>query len=171
MNPSLWRNAQLNMKHGLFKVHDKIFQVRGYDLSDITFIQGDTGWIVLDPLISAETAKAALDLVTQHRGRRPVDAVIYSHSHVDHYGGVRGVVNEDDVKAKKVQILRARAFHRACDQRERDRRQRDEPARDLHVRRDAAAQCARRRQWRSWPDHVDRRRRSDRADTRDQDDR
>lgn len=110
VNPSLWRNAQLNMKHGLFKVADKIYQVRGYDLSNITFIQGNTGWIVLDPLISAETAKAAFDLVTQHLGRRPIHAVIYSHSHVDHYGGVRGVVNEDDVKAKKVQILAPEHF-------------------------------------------------------------
>ena len=65
VNPSLWRNAQLNMQYGLFKVTDRIYQVRGYDLSNITFIQGDTGWIVFDPLISAETAKAAYDLVTQ----------------------------------------------------------------------------------------------------------
>ncbi len=106
VNPSLWRNAQLNMQHGLFQVHDRIFQVRGYDLSNITFIQGDTGWIVFDPLISAETAKAASNLITQHRGRRPVVAVVYSHSHIDHYGGVRGVVDEADVKAGKVQILR-----------------------------------------------------------------
>ena len=110
VNPSLWRNAQLNMQHGLFQVHDRIFQVRGYDLSNITFIQGDTGWIVFDPLISAETAKAALDLVTQHLGRRPVVAVVYSHSHVDHYGGVRGIVDEADVKAGKVQILAPEHF-------------------------------------------------------------
>ena len=89
VNPSLWRNAQLNMNHGLFKVADRIYQVRGYDLSNITFIQGDTGWIVFDPLISAETAKAAFDFVTQHLGQRPVAAVIYSHSHIDHYGGVQ----------------------------------------------------------------------------------
>jgi alkyl sulfatase BDS1-like metallo-beta-lactamase superfamily hydrolase len=110
VNPSLWRNAQLNMQHGLFQVHDRIFQVRGYDLSNITFIQGDTGWIVFDPLISAETAKAALDLITQHRGQRPVVAVIYSHSHIDHYGGVRGVVDEADVKAGKVSILAPEHF-------------------------------------------------------------
>jgi alkyl sulfatase BDS1-like metallo-beta-lactamase superfamily hydrolase len=110
VNPSLWRNAQLNMHHGLFKVHDRIFQVRGYDLSNITFIEGDTGWIVLDPLISAETAKAAFELVTKHLGQRPIRAVIYSHSHIDHYGGVRGVVNEDDVKAGKVQILAPEHF-------------------------------------------------------------
>ena len=110
VNPSLWRNAQLNMQYGLFHVHDRIFQVRGYDLSNISFIQGDTGWIVFDPLISAETAKAAYDLVTQHLGRRPVVAVVYSHSHVDHYGGVRGVVDEADVKAGKVQILAPEHF-------------------------------------------------------------
>jgi alkyl sulfatase BDS1-like metallo-beta-lactamase superfamily hydrolase len=64
VNPSLWRNAQLNMQYGLFQVHDRIFQVRGYDLSNISFIQGETGWIVFDPLISAETAKATYDLIT-----------------------------------------------------------------------------------------------------------
>jgi alkyl sulfatase BDS1-like metallo-beta-lactamase superfamily hydrolase len=110
VNPSLWRNAQLNMQHGLFKVHDRIFQVRGYDLSNITFVKTDTGWIVFDPLISAETAKAAYGLVTQHLGQRPVVAVVYSHSHVDHYGGVRGVVDEADVKAGKVQILAPEHF-------------------------------------------------------------
>ncbi|KIM10016.1 MAG: hypothetical protein KU37_12070, partial [Sulfuricurvum sp. PC08-66] len=76
VNPSLWRNAQLNTLSGLFKVSDTIYQVRGYDLSNITFIQGKTGWIVLDPLISSETAKAAYDLVTEHLGKRPVVAVI-----------------------------------------------------------------------------------------------
>ena len=110
VNPSLWRNTQLNMHYGLFKVHDRIFQVRGFDLSNITFIQGDTGWIVFDPLISAETAKAAHELVTQQLGPRPVFAVIYSHSHIDHYGGVRGVVDEADVKAGKVQILAPEHF-------------------------------------------------------------
>ena len=106
VNPSLWRNAQLNMQYGLFKVHDKIFQVRGYDLSNITFVQGDTGWIVFDPLISAETAKAAYDLVSQHLGKLPVVAVVYSHSHVDHYGGVRGIVDEKDVKAARCKSSR-----------------------------------------------------------------
>ena len=110
VNASLWRNAQLNMNYGLFQVADRIFQVRGYDLSNITFIQGDTGWIVFDPLISAETAKAAFDLVTQHLGRRPVVAVVYSHSHVDHYGGVRGVVDEADVRSGKVPILAPQHF-------------------------------------------------------------
>jgi alkyl sulfatase BDS1-like metallo-beta-lactamase superfamily hydrolase len=110
VNPSLWRNAQLCKKAGLYKVTDRVYQVRGYDLSNITFVQGDKGWIVFDPLICAETAKAAYDLVTEHLGKRPVLAVIYSHSHVDHYGGVRGVVDEADVKAGKVKIIAPEHF-------------------------------------------------------------
>ncbi len=110
VNPSLWRNAQLNMLHGLFKVTDRIYQVRGYDLSNITFVQGDTGWIVFDPLISAETAKAAYDFISSNLGKRPVVAVVYSHSHVDHYGGVRGIVDEVDVKAGKVRIIAPEHF-------------------------------------------------------------
>jgi alkyl sulfatase BDS1-like metallo-beta-lactamase superfamily hydrolase len=110
VNPSLWRNAQLNMQYGLFKVAERIYQVRGYDLSNITFIRGDKGWIVFDPLISIETAKAAFELVTQHLGKRPIVAVVYSHSHVDHFGGVRGIVDEADVRSKKVQILAPENF-------------------------------------------------------------
>jgi alkyl sulfatase BDS1-like metallo-beta-lactamase superfamily hydrolase len=110
VNPSLWRNAQLNMIHGLFKVTDRIYQVRGYDLSNITFVQGEKGWIVFDPLLSEETAKAAYELVTRHLGEKPVVAVVYSHSHVDHYGGVRGVVDEKDVRAGKVQIIAPEHF-------------------------------------------------------------
>jgi alkyl sulfatase BDS1-like metallo-beta-lactamase superfamily hydrolase len=110
VNPSLWRNAQLNLLHGLFKVADGIYQVRGYDLSNITFVQGDAGWIVFDPLVSAETARAAYDLVTANLGKRPVLAVVYSHSHVDHYGGVRGLIDEADVKAGKVAVLAPNEF-------------------------------------------------------------
>jgi alkyl sulfatase BDS1-like metallo-beta-lactamase superfamily hydrolase len=110
VNPSLWRNAQLNMQYGLFKVTEGVYQVRGYDLSNITFVQGKTGWIVGDPLISKETAKAAYDLVTQHLGKKPVVAVVYSHSHVDHYGGVRGLVGDADVKSGKVKILAPEDF-------------------------------------------------------------
>ncbi|MCE2573453.1 alkyl/aryl-sulfatase [Motilimonas eburnea] len=110
VNPSLWRNAQLNMINGLFEVTDGIYQVRGYDLSNITFVKGDTGWIVFDPLISKETAKAALEFVNKQLGERPVVAVIYSHSHIDHFGGVRGIVDEADVKAGKVQIIGSHGF-------------------------------------------------------------
>ena len=106
IHPSLQRQAILNMAYGLYEVvPDKIYQVRGYDLSNISFIKGDTGWIVFDPLTSKETAKAALDFVNEQLGERPVVAVVYSHSHVDHYGGVRGVVDEADVKSGKVQII------------------------------------------------------------------
>jgi alkyl sulfatase BDS1-like metallo-beta-lactamase superfamily hydrolase len=110
VNPSLWRNAQLNMQYGLFKVTDRIYQVRGYDVSNISFIQGNTGWIVFDPLISTESAKAAYDLVTQQLGKRPIVAVVYSHSHVDHYGGARGIVDEKDVVSKKVRIIAPEGF-------------------------------------------------------------
>lgn len=111
VNPSLWRNAQLCMEYGLFEVvPDKIYQVRGYDLSNITFIKGDTGWIAYDTLISPETAKAALDLVNEKLGSRPIVAVIHSHSHVDHYGGVRGIINQADVDSGKVKVIAPQAF-------------------------------------------------------------
>ena len=99
VNPSLWRQARLNALHGLFKVTDGIYQVRGFDLSNITFVESERGYVVIDPLISAEPAAAALKLMREHRGDKPVTAVIYTHSHVDHYGGVRGVVSEADLAA------------------------------------------------------------------------
>ncbi|CAA0120847.1 Putative alkyl/aryl-sulfatase YjcS [BD1-7 clade bacterium] len=110
VNPSLWRNAQLNMEYGLFEVMDGIYQVRGYDLSNITFVRGKKGWIVFDPLISPETAKAAKELLDKQFGERPVTAVIYSHSHLDHFGGVRGIVDEEDVKKGKVKIIASEGF-------------------------------------------------------------
>lgn len=111
VNPSLWRNAQLCMEYGLFEVlPDRIYQVRGYDLSNVTFIKGNTGWIVMDTAISPECAKAALDLANQKLGARPVLAVIHSHSHVDHYGGVRGIVNQADVDSGKIKIFAPQAF-------------------------------------------------------------
>ncbi|CAA0124514.1 Putative alkyl/aryl-sulfatase YjcS [BD1-7 clade bacterium] len=110
VNPSLWRNAQLNMEYGLFEVMDGIYQVRGYDLSNITFVRGKKGWIVFDPLISPETAKAAKELLDEQFGERPVTAVIYSHSHLDHFGGVRGIVDEEDVKKGKVKIIASEGF-------------------------------------------------------------
>lgn len=110
VNPSLWRMAQLLSFSGLFKVTDQIHQIRGYDLSNITFIEGKDGVTVMDPLISQETAKAALDLYYKHRPKKPVVAVIYTHSHVDHYGGVKGIVSEADVKAGKVRIIAPEHF-------------------------------------------------------------
>ncbi len=110
VNPSLWRQAQLLSKHGLFQVSDRVYQVRGFDISNITFVRGDTGWIVIDPLTMEETAKAALDLVNDKLGKLPVKAVVYTHSHSDHFGGVRGVVDEADVKAGRVAIVAPKGF-------------------------------------------------------------
>ena len=110
VNPSLWRQSQLVNLSGLFKVADRIYQVRNQDLSNLSIVEGDTGLVIMDPLISAETAKAALDLYYQHRPKKPVVAVIYSHSHADHYAGVRGVVDEADVKAGKIQIYAPDGF-------------------------------------------------------------
>ena len=114
VNPSLWRQARLIAEGGLFKVCDRIYQVRGYDISNLTVIEGDSGIIVVDPLISVETARAALDLYFEHRPKKPVVAVIHSHSHVDHYGGVRGVVDEEDVKAGRVMVVAPDGFLEAA---------------------------------------------------------
>src|SRR5918997_1944651 len=95
-NPSLWRQAQLNAIAGLLEVVPGVYQVRGLDLSNMTLVEGDDGVLVIDPLISVETATAALALYRQHRGDRPVSGVLYTHSHVDHFGGVRGVIGEGD---------------------------------------------------------------------------
>ena len=97
-------------KQGLYEVVEGIYQVRGLDLSNISFIEGDTGIIVIDPLISTETAAAALALYRAHRGDRPVVAVIYTHSHVDHFGGVLGVTTQADVDAGKVAIIAPEHF-------------------------------------------------------------
>ncbi|BAO44925.1 alkyl/aryl-sulfatase [Thiolapillus brandeum] len=110
VNPSLWRQMLLTNLTGLFKVDEHTYQVRNYDLSNITFIEGKSGVIVMDPLVSAETAKAALELYYKHRPKKPVKAVIYTHSHVDHFGGVRGVVDEADVKSGKVKIFAPEGF-------------------------------------------------------------
>jgi alkyl sulfatase BDS1-like metallo-beta-lactamase superfamily hydrolase len=93
-HPSLWRQGQLVARQGLYRVTEGIYQVRGLDLSNMTLVEGDRGVIVIDPLISAETASAALDLYRRHRGDRPVTGLIYTHAHVDHFGGVHGVVGE-----------------------------------------------------------------------------
>ncbi|MBP1713311.1 MAG: hypothetical protein H6Q42_1514, partial [Deltaproteobacteria bacterium] len=110
VNPALWRHARRNAIHGLFKVTDRIYQVRGYDLSVISFIEGTTGYIVIDPLISTESARAALDLLYRHLPKKPIVAVIYTHSHVDHWGGVKGIVSDEDVKAGNVRIIAPEGF-------------------------------------------------------------
>lgn len=110
VHPGLWRHARVNMVTGLFKVCERMYQVRGLDISNMTIIEGDTGLILIDPLISTEVARAALELYFAHRPRREVKAVIYSHSHADHFGGVRGVVDEADVQAGRVQIIAPLGF-------------------------------------------------------------
>ncbi|MEP6625297.1 MAG: alkyl sulfatase dimerization domain-containing protein [Acidimicrobiia bacterium] len=114
VNPSLWRQAQLNAIHGLFEVGHGVYQVRGVDLSNITFIAGDTGWIVIDPLTASETAAFALELLHAHLPARPVHAVIYTHSHVDHFGGVRGVITDADVADGRVQVIAPVGFLEAA---------------------------------------------------------
>ena len=110
VNPSLWRMSQLLSLTGLFKTSDRIYQVRGYDLSVITFIEGTKGVIVVDPLVSAETAKDALALYRKHQGNKPVTGVIYTHSHVDHFGGVRGVTTDEDVRSGKTVVVAPEGF-------------------------------------------------------------
>ena len=105
VNPSLWRHQSILRRHGLFTLSDGMWQVRGFDISNMTVIRGKTGWILVDPLTNRETAAAAMELVNAKLGARPVTAVIYTHSHGDHYGGIRGVVSQDDVKAGKVAII------------------------------------------------------------------
>ena len=109
-NPSLWRQSRLVAIQGLFEVTPGIYQVRGLDLSNITFVEGEAGVIVIDPLISTETAAAALALYREHRGDRPVTAVIYTHSHIDHFGGVKGVTTQEDVDAGSVVVIAPAGF-------------------------------------------------------------
>jgi alkyl sulfatase BDS1-like metallo-beta-lactamase superfamily hydrolase len=113
VNPSLWRHARLNRAHGLFQVSPRIFQVRGFDIANITFIEGDSGLIALDALTVADTAAAALALYRKHRdpdGKRFLHTVMYSHSHGDHFGGVRGLVQQADVDAGRVQVIAPDGF-------------------------------------------------------------
>ncbi len=110
VHPSLWRQSTLCAKQGLYEVVDGIYQVRGLDLSNVTFVEGDTGVIVIDPLVCTETAAAALALYRKHRGERVVSAVIYTHSHVDHFGGVLGVTTQADVDAGRVPVLAPEGF-------------------------------------------------------------
>ena len=110
VHPSLWRHMRHLKHHGLSQVTDNLWQVRGFDLSNMTIIRGETGWIVIDPLTSVETARAAMALVNRTLGERPVSAVIYSHSHADHFGGVRGVIDAGDAAAGKVAVIAPEGF-------------------------------------------------------------
>jgi alkyl sulfatase BDS1-like metallo-beta-lactamase superfamily hydrolase len=110
VNPSLWRQAQLNMHHGLFEVTDRIYQIRGFDLANMTLIEGETGVIVVDTLTSIEGARAGLELYRKHRGPRPVAAVLYTHTHGDHWGGARGVVSDEDVRDGRIPIIAPNLF-------------------------------------------------------------
>jgi alkyl sulfatase BDS1-like metallo-beta-lactamase superfamily hydrolase len=112
VNPSLLRATALSARSGLFKVTDGVYQVRGLDAANMTIVETATGYVIIDPLMFKETAQAAMDLVYAKVGRRPVRAVIYTHSHADHFGGVRGVVAEADVKAGKIAIIAPDGFMR-----------------------------------------------------------
>jgi alkyl sulfatase BDS1-like metallo-beta-lactamase superfamily hydrolase len=110
VNPSLWRQAQLNAINGLFEVTDRVYQVRGLDISNMTIVEGDSGLILIDPLLSNETAKAALALYLQHRPAKPVAAVIYTHSHIDHFGGAKGVISAEDAAFGRVKVIAPDGF-------------------------------------------------------------
>jgi alkyl sulfatase BDS1-like metallo-beta-lactamase superfamily hydrolase len=110
VNPSLWRQAKLNNIHGLFEVTKGVYQVRGYDLANMSIIEGREGWILVDPLTAFETARAALDLVQSKLGKRPISAIIFTHSHIDHFGGVFGVADKADIESGKVRVIAPKGF-------------------------------------------------------------
>ena len=111
VNPSLWRQAQLNARHhGLFEVTDGIYQIRSFDIANMTLIRGNTGWIVIDPLTSAETSRAGLGLANRHLGERPVTAVIHTHSHADHFAGVLGVITHEQAASGRIPVLAPRDY-------------------------------------------------------------
>jgi alkyl sulfatase BDS1-like metallo-beta-lactamase superfamily hydrolase len=111
VNPSLWREQKLNTAAGLFKVVDGVYQIRGYDMANMTLVEGASGWIVIDTLFTEDVARAGLKLAMETlKSSKPVVAVIYTHSHADHFGGVRGVVDEADVRSGKVKIIAPEGF-------------------------------------------------------------
>ena len=110
VNPSLWRQAQLNYVNGLFKVTDGLYQIRGFDLANMTIVEGRRGLIVIDPLTTVEVAQAALSLYFQHRPKRAIVAVVYTHSHADHFGGVKGVISDQDVASGKTEVIAPAGF-------------------------------------------------------------
>ncbi len=110
VDPSLWRQALLNNHAGLFKVVDRIWQLRGFDLANITLVEGDTGWIVVDTATTREAAAAAMAFARRHLGERPVSAVVFTHSHVDHFGGALGVIGAEEARARGVPIVAPAGF-------------------------------------------------------------
>ena len=110
VHPSLWRQEKLNNEHGLFEVAEGIWQVRGYDLANMSIIRGDTGWIIVDPLASEETARRAIEFARKHLGDAPVRAVLFTHSHIDHFGGIKGVVSEEQLSSGEVRIVAPEGF-------------------------------------------------------------
>jgi alkyl sulfatase BDS1-like metallo-beta-lactamase superfamily hydrolase len=110
VNPSLWRQERLNGIHGLFRVTEGVYQVRGYDFANMSLIQGETGWIIVDPLTSEETARAAIAFARKHLGHAPVSAVIFTHSHVDHFGGVLGILSPEEAERRKIPIVAPERF-------------------------------------------------------------
>lgn len=110
VHPSLWRQAKLNNKHGLFEVAEGLYQIRGYDLSNMTIIEGDTGWILVDPLTTIETAERALAFTREQLGDKPVTGIIFTHSHVDHFGGALGVISDKDAKSGNIPIIAPAGF-------------------------------------------------------------
>ena len=110
VNPSLWRQARLNNIHGLFEVTKGVYQLRGYDLANMSLIEGKTGWIVVDPLTAEQTARAAIAFARAHLGDKPVSAVIFTHSHIDHFGGVLGVLTPEEAEERKVPIIAPELF-------------------------------------------------------------
>jgi len=110
VNPSLWRQASLNNIHGLFKVKEGIYQLRGFDLANMTLIEGNKGWIVVDPLTSKETAKMAFDFAQKHLGQKPISAILFTHSHIDHFGGALGLVSAEQVKQQGIRIIAPEGF-------------------------------------------------------------
>src|SRR5437660_1163152 len=110
VDPSLWRQSRLNMNHGLFEVVPGVYQVRGLDIANMTLIEGNNGVIVVDTLTSIEGARAAMELYFQHRGKRPVAAVIFTHTHTDHWGGARGVLDDEALAGGKVPIIAPNLF-------------------------------------------------------------